>query len=94
MFPDRNSALPGKMSELVQEIKAAGYHSLDQLQSHLEAGSKRVADYEKKYKEGKLFFADIGAARYALEAISDNFAEIRKQENEKKRKPMRRAKAR
>jgi putative GTP pyrophosphokinase len=86
IFPDRDTVPAGKMSELVHEIKTAGYHSLDQLQNDLRAGAKHVTDYEMKSRDGKLFFADIGAARRALAGVSDSFAAVRKQEDEKARK--------
>jgi hypothetical protein len=79
------------MSDLVQEIKAAGYQSLDQLESDLKAGAKHVIDFEEEQKGGELFFADIGAARRALSGVSDSFVEVRLRANEKSR---RRSKAR
>lgn len=87
-FPNRKAAQTNKISELVQEIKAAGYLSLDKLESDLKTGIKHVTEYEKKQKSGRLFFVDIGAARHALEAVSENFAEIRRQENERVRSSM------
>ena len=85
VYPDRTPGLGGKISELVHEIKTAGYRSLDELESALKTGDKYVKDYERKYKSGNLFFVDMGAARHALEAVSSSFAKVRKQENKKKR---------
>jgi putative GTP pyrophosphokinase len=75
-FPDRRVGGAAMMSKLVQEIKAAGYHSLDQVESDLNAARQAVLDYEESRKRGILFFTDIGAARTALRAASTKFAKL------------------
>ncbi|MBZ9990030.1 RelA/SpoT domain-containing protein [Mesorhizobium sp. BH1-1-5] len=81
-FPDRKTAQASQISEFVQEIKSAGYRSLEQLESDLNTGASYPMEYEKKHKKGELFFIDVGAARHSLESISSAFAEVFRKKNE------------
>lgn len=80
-FQERRVGAPETMSKLVQELKAAGYQSLDQVESDLHTGLQAVLDYEDDNKGGSVFFVDLGAARMALCDASKSFAKIFRRDN-------------
>ena len=89
LYPDRAKVLPAKMSELVRELKAAGYTSMDKVREDLISGENDVKDWEKEQHNGEIYFKDIGAARHALEAVSPSFKAVRESETRKARRRVR-----
>jgi putative GTP pyrophosphokinase len=77
LYPKRTRAGASTMSEFVQELKEANYTSLAELEADLIKGADAPIDYERKVKDGRLFFVTVGAARRALEAVSPEFARAR-----------------
>lgn len=72
-YPDRKFN-PQGISELISQLFAAGYTTLDKLHLALEAAVTPFARYEASRAEGK--FAAVGAVRVSLGIVDPVFAEI------------------
>jgi putative GTP pyrophosphokinase len=70
LFPDREHSGDADVSELVEEISAAGYTSLAQLRQAIESGLESAYAYEETnppYKSTQ--YSDVGIVRAALSII-------------------------
>lgn len=68
-YPDRRHSDSESVSELVEELQAAGYTHIDQLEAALERSSAAFRAYEEKYSPPH-FYADVGVVRSSL-SIAD-----------------------
>lgn len=78
-FPDRNHAPDNVISDVIKEIKEAGFSNLLQLQKHIENATVAVKEYEltEGNQERPQFFADVGALRLSLLLSSEKYLQIR-----------------
>lgn len=77
-FPDRRHADEAGISELVREIKAAGYTRISEINEEISRARDAFAEYEKMFppviKAGRTRrYADIGAVRTSLSIASDTY---------------------
>lgn len=74
LYPDRRATDKDSASEFAEEVAAAGYHDLGDLQEQLERAGEAALAYEERHPPGgedsSGHFADVGIARQAL-AIAD-----------------------
>jgi ppGpp synthetase/RelA/SpoT-type nucleotidyltranferase len=79
-FPDRRKLDAKSMSELVQELTAAGYKTLKQIDDILDAAWNAFAAYEKDHPPLDMpQFAQVGVVRVAVDLWDDDFAQARRQ---------------
>lgn len=76
-YPDRRRSGRAAISDLVEEIVAAGYGDLGALDSALEQGESAFAGYEPQYPPaaGDRRFADVGVVRITLALVDKTFAQ-------------------
>lgn len=82
-YPDRKHLVPRDISELIGQLFAAGYSTLDKLHLALETTIDVFAQYEaanpptvKGQKRGK--YSDVGVVRLSLGILDPTFAKIMK----------------
>ncbi|HEY5378726.1 MAG TPA: hypothetical protein VIJ78_04225 [Pseudolabrys sp.] len=67
----------GLASDLVQELRTAGYKTIAQIDADVERAYEAAEAYEGKYNKGHTFNS-IGITRAALDICSEKFREARK----------------
>lgn len=77
-FPDRKHSEEKYVSELVQELKDAGYTTIQQVDKDIDATKDAVAHFEATYTS-KRSFADVGVVRLSLSIASEAFFALREQ---------------
>lgn len=79
-YPDRRRGDSDSVSELVRELKEAGYETVERLDKDIDKAKEVFEDYEESISKTitNKKFADIGAVRISLSILSDKFIEIRK----------------
>jgi ppGpp synthetase/RelA/SpoT-type nucleotidyltranferase len=75
-FPEREHCEPDIVSDLVEELVAAGYTTIGELDTDLQRSMDAFILYEKKYPPADdayepIGFADVGVVRIALEILND-----------------------
>lgn len=79
-YPKRDQSPSDAVSELVEEIIAAGYTSLDQVNSDLKMAAKAFEYYEKHFPPDTMDkrFSDVGVVRSSLSIVNDAYLANRK----------------
>jgi putative GTP pyrophosphokinase len=81
-YPDREHAQSAMVSDLVEEIVAAGYTSLEQVNSDLKKAVKAFEYYEKHFPPSSKGlvrrFLDVGLVRVSLSMVNDSYLANRK----------------
>jgi putative GTP pyrophosphokinase len=80
-FPDRKHANVSAISELVQEIKRAGYTSMKQVNDDTARGRLAFEAYEEKHPPSPgPRYSDVGVVRVTLRIVSENMRELAQKE--------------
>jgi putative GTP pyrophosphokinase len=92
-YPDREQPNDDDLSELVREIKLAGYEKLSIVKSDLDRASHALSVYETSspsiFEKRVGYFAAVGAARISLTIASEVFENGRGPEDEEDYSPYR-----
>ena len=76
-FPDRNHTDVLGISDLIQDIKRAGYTSMKEVSSDIERGRDAFEAYEEKHPPHPgPHFTDVGVVRITLNIVSPSMREV------------------
>mgnify|MGYP001114694399 CR=1 FL=1 len=78
-YPNRKHANPKGISDLVEELIAAGYTKIGQLEVELQKSEKAFEECEKDMPPaGAKRYSDVGVVRISLSIANENYAKCRK----------------
>ncbi len=77
-YPDRKHLDTIDISDLVEELIAAGYTKISQLEFDLQKSKKAFREYEKEYPPDVGRYADVGVVRQSLSIANENYIDHRK----------------
>lgn len=83
-FPDRGHSDVSGISDLVKEIKKAGYSSINEVDRDLDRGSSAFKEYEPMHPPTSGEYVDVGVVRCTLRIVSDSMREVGQKSTEGK----------
>jgi putative GTP pyrophosphokinase len=75
-FPDREQSNEGQVSEIVQEVKAAGYTSIVELDRDISKAALAFSELEKANPPTNGRYITVGVVRISLRLVSKKFRQI------------------
>lgn len=87
-FPDREDGGSETLSELVQEAKAVGFKTIEEIDEAVDSVSEQLAEEETDYltDEAPTYYTRAGAIRLSLRLFSDEFNALVLAKRDKKKK--------